>query len=93
MNYTKGKWEVVANLDGSKTIIRTRSGFVAVTKVTRAIRECEANAERIVKAVNCHDDLYEALKAIINSETITHRATFNNALEALARAEGKDENV
>ncbi len=25
----------------------------------------EANAKRIVKAVNCHDDLYEALRGIV----------------------------
>jgi len=31
-------------------------------------------------------DLYEALEAIINSETIANRDNFNNALEALAEA-------
>ena len=28
------------------------------------VRSNEADAERIVKAVNCHDDLVEALKAV-----------------------------
>lgn len=34
-------------------------------------------------------DLYEALKRIINSETIMSKDNFNNALEALAKTEGK----
>lgn len=33
-----------------------------------------------------YDDMYEALEAIINSETISNRENFNNALHALAKA-------
>lgn len=58
MEHTKGEWIVIANLDGDKTIIRTGSGFVAVTKVARDVEECEANAQLIAAA----PDMYEALK-------------------------------
>ncbi|MDP2363698.1 MAG: hypothetical protein Q8M94_08005 [Ignavibacteria bacterium] len=34
--------------------------------------------------------MYEALNAIINSETIVSRANFNNALEALVKASGNE---
>ena len=43
--------------------------------------------EELKQAQEILDDLYEALKAIINSETITGRDNFNNALEALSKAE------
>jgi len=35
--------------------------------------------------------MHEALLSIVNSETITDRENFNNALEALAKAEENNE--
>ncbi len=55
-----------------------------------SIEEAEANAECIVKAVNCHDDLVEALKGIIRGAhwyTEIGEKEMAVAKQALARAE------
>lgn len=84
MEYSRGDWKVVTNMDGHKTIVRTGSGFIAVTKVARPKEECEANAHLIASAPK----LYEALKAL-TKEFTKQCEVEANAYKALAEAEGK----
>ena len=61
------------------------------------ITEAQTNAERIVKAVNCHDDLVEALKLcvvelqamiLVNEHLRSHAdSSISAGLQALAKAE------
>lgn len=51
-----------------------------------------ANAKLIVKAVNCHDELIEALKGTVRaieylSGTTKHSILYNNAKQALSKAQ------
>ncbi len=63
MEYTKGKWTACA------FGVRVNDMEIAdcvlgnVRQPGMTITEAQANAERIVKAVNCHDDLVEALNS------------------------------
>ena len=63
MEYTKGKWTACA------FGVRVNDMEIAdcvlgnVRQPGMTITEAQANAERIVETVNCHDDLVEALKA------------------------------
>ena len=41
-----------------------------------SIEEAEANAERIVRAVNCHDDLVEALKELPEPKSLLEDAAY-----------------
>ena len=53
----------------------------------------QANAEFIVKAVNCHYDLLEALKNLLewgnDSEDFNDEPVLVNAINAIKKAEGK----
>ena len=77
MNITPGKWE--ARCMGSEGYVifaklpkpakeMSREEFSRCSRPIVILdgerEEQKANAERIVKAVNCHDDLYEALRGI-----------------------------
>ena len=93
MEYTKGKWGARKNALGTWTI---ETDLEYIGQIDRHL-----NAERIVKAVNCHDDLVEALKEDnralrflledISSSTPLLRATIQGKITAgeksLAKAE------
>ena len=69
--FTKGEWKV--SMGGSHVVVMKDGGIFDVAYCDdkdMPIKERNANAERIVKAVNCHDDLVEALKEAINALTI-----------------------
>lgn len=68
MGHTKGKWElekycksvIVCNSgNGGVLICQTKWSSILSTK------EMEANAERIVKCVNSHDELMKTLKGLL----------------------------
>lgn len=57
-----------------------------------SIEEAEANAKLIIKAVNYHDELVEALKGAVRaieylSGTTKHSILYNTAKQALAEVE------
>ena len=86
MEYTKGEWKVRGNFpDGDCDIIINHPHYIE----TIACRVGGADANRIVKAVNCHDDLVEALKWV--SSMASHSPTDSQviliAIKALAKAE------
>ncbi|KKK84664.1 hypothetical protein LCGC14_2781090 [marine sediment metagenome] len=97
MEHTKGEWKATdyVMVDGKRRYDVETADEVIAMDVSRA------NAERIVKAVNCHDDLVEALKEAINALTIKldkpkypEILDFKSRVEpmilqALAKAEGK----
>ena len=65
VNRTQGEWEVV-----DRNVIRTKgNGFKFIAKVSTreplSNAEAEANAVFIVKAVNNHDKLVEALDTLL----------------------------
>jgi len=67
MEYTKGEWTAIVTMDGSKTIVRTESGFIAVTKVVRPIEECEANANLIAASPDGLEAGIAAYKALLRT--------------------------
>lgn len=87
MEYTKGEWRV--NDCAFKLFYRQFVVDDDLNEIAEAqgitLEQAEANAHLIAAA----PDIYEALEAIINSETITSKDNFNNALEALSKADGK----
>ena len=101
MEYTKGPWKVGKPTDalGYETPIYAdtdegRKYEIATVHIYNG--EQKANAERIVKAVNCHDDLYEALKSFDRylsasyPDNMKYKAYAVEQMEkALSRAEGK----
>ena len=58
--HTKGE------LEASRERVHIGNQTIADCCYTKTHQEGEANANRIVLAVNCHDDLYEALKGVTN---------------------------
>ena len=87
--YTKGEWKVVANMDGEKTIVRTESGFVAVTKVVRPIEEIEANAQLIAAAPDTAEALRDLISFLIHDGLTTNNRLvpiINKGTKALKKA-------
>ena len=91
MEYTKGEWKVLG-----KNVILNHPGWSDDKKVIAGCNqwlcnESEANAHRIVKAVNCHDDLVEALREMIKDWNkgiieIDHK-TRGRVIKVLSKAE------
>ena len=67
MEYTKGKWRVgeARSVFAGERLVANCGGFTMSGREHEALVENEANADRIVKAVNCHDELVEALKTVV----------------------------
>ena len=67
-------------------------GELYTVDVMRDKQYTEAEANAYIRGIEDSgaSKLYEALKAIINSETIQSRDNFNNAFEALTLADGKE---
>lgn len=105
--HTKLPWEVVGashvvsfgkaggNICSMSSPRRERSVEYHASKIgDKDFREACANAEFIVRAVNCHDDLLAACKAFVEpwnrggdwESNITYE-TYNNARKAIAKAE------
>ena len=91
--FTKGEWKV--SMGGSHVVVMKDGGIFDVAYCDdkdMPIKERNANAERIVKAVNCHDELVEALKGIMEalesygSEHNDVRVAYNLAKPFLAKA-------
>ncbi len=80
MKYTKGEWKA------KRGHIETNGQWICQlwSKHEEDFDNAEANAFLIAAP-----DMYEALKAIIDSEIIVSKDRFNNTLEALAKAEGR----
>ena len=99
MEYTKGKWEITVHRPLSNLVIAVKHSEHtydddAICQLS-ACPEEKANAERIVKAVNCHDNLVEALReleptitSIRDAKTVhpTMKAITIKALRILAEA-------
>ena len=97
----QGKWKQFEHKDTGERFITCGNKNIAFTprpRTKQAHVEAEANAERIVKAVNCHDELVEALKGIKeptgtwSNDKVTYLQnvidhTIELAQQALARAE------
>ena len=89
MNYTKGEWKLDncgTAIFASNRLVANCGGYSLSQHETETLAENKTNAHLIASA----PDIYEALKEIINSETITSKDNFNKALKALAKAEGKE---
>lgn len=87
MEHTPTPWTKSASLlDGFEKCICTESGE------TIAFLDNNDDAKFIVRAVNCHDELVEALKVMVDyfkDTTPTHSMVLYKAEQALAKAEGK----
>ncbi|KKN16934.1 hypothetical protein LCGC14_0970920 [marine sediment metagenome] len=85
MNYTKGEWGVRGILPiGFHVYSKSTNNPIAVGI------ENKANAERIVKAVNSYDAMYEALKGVVDElSECRFPDLLEESLKALAKAEGK----
>lgn len=94
MAHTPLPWECREDEDGHFEIVGDRQGL-DITWIADSIgglgEEEKANAEFIVKAVNCHQELVDALKSI-QSQCAGHADEFSArvyslAAKALAKAE------
>ena len=65
MEHTEGEWRAIDYRGGGWIVEAVQSDHQVVVAMINAHDNAKANAERIVKAVNCHDDLYEALKVLL----------------------------
>ena len=76
MEYTPGKWEVIKW--GGVVDIEAHNSNKKCPKLRVHIARVpdKANANRIVKAVNCHDDLVEALKRVQLYLALADKRTF-----------------
>lgn len=82
---TKEKFRTFDNEVHSNISIHT---MIGEERIALLGQNKEANAELIVRAVNAHDELVEALKKILDPETmIEEKIIF--AKQALAKAEGR----
>ena len=66
MAYDKGEWLTYADYSGeiSAVVVKGKGkALMGICSMNQDSKNVEANANRIVLAVNCHDDLYEALKS------------------------------
>ena len=79
MEHTKGEWKV----DGQEVIVGDKATARIIAKcgghtmgIQSLIDENKTNAERIVKAVNCHDDLVEALKELPEPKSLLEDAAY-----------------
>ncbi len=62
---TQGKWEICKQ-GGANIGITSKNMFIATAStINCGLIAAEANAEFICKAVNCHADLLEALKGLV----------------------------
>ncbi|MBA7574724.1 hypothetical protein ES708_16539 [subsurface metagenome] len=94
INYTKGEWKLVQPASGQIEVLGL-TGMVASIKLNSLIqpKEMLANAQLIASA----PDLYEALKALTNDAQASPKinvweipySTIQDAIKALAKAEGK----
>jgi len=97
---TKRPWSISTEKQAMyRRMIMQGDSCVAVTSISPdnfrgiSIAEGEANARLIVKAVNCHDELVEALKAIVDDIEENHLKTYSRgdllykAQQALKQAE------
>lgn len=90
---TKRPWIVsdnkfeITEIDNDSIICAT--DFIDIPK-----KIYKANARLIVKAVNCHDELVEALKGVVRAieylnGTTKHSILYNNAKQALSKTESE----
>ena len=63
---TPGPWVVSGNNNGAWEICAGAVVIAARNKWNHRAQESLANARLIVRAVNCHDDLLAALKAVLS---------------------------
>jgi hypothetical protein len=88
MEHTPTPWKVVKTPKqegGNITQIYGGDGFEVVTRVRSAERSTAKNAAFIVKAVNSHEELLEALKEIVQIELDQDPESRNVQDEALAQ--------
>ena len=89
MEHTPGEWRAIDYRGGGWIVEAVQSDHQIVVAMINAHNNAEANAKRIAKAVNCHDDLVEALKSLLSMGTIVNSYEKDKALEAIAKAEGR----
>lgn len=94
MKHTPTPWRTVAGYGGINVIGANEYGVALVHQLVGLnAPQTEANAEFIVRAVNCHDELLAACKAALGSfekyETqFTSHPLFGELRAAIAKAEG-----
>lgn len=86
VKHTPTPWKV-KNYNGNNKFRIVGADDSAITNLTgQYLGEEKTNAQFIVKAVNCHDDLVEALKTVLNGTEFMTDEDFINVRQALAKA-------
>lgn len=88
--HTPGRWEVTGT---AQLTIRTADHDYAICDLRRDrtnFRQQLSNAQRIVTAVNCHDELVEALKRTRHALEELHSSDTNSAQEHFHDEEWRD---
>lgn len=90
--HTQGEWNVNYTADSVSDLAIFSNGCqIAIIEQLVSQEETKANAQRIVKAVNMHDELVEALKRLADAHYNgkAQGANWINASEVLKQAEQK----
>lgn len=93
VKHTKTPWSCLNGVIKVGRIFNNYSSKIAVvcTDKNISLEEAEENAKIIVKAVNCHEELVEALRNTISvieylSGTTKHSIIYNDAQKSLQKA-------
>lgn len=82
-NHTQGEWKCKNN----KVFSYSEKEPIAIISNYSNDKECEANAKLIVKAVNNHEKLIEALQNIIDNNPGTVKKSIIEAIELVESIE------
>jgi len=86
VSFTPGPWRKTATVRGWPMVVQDapRGDFVCLLSETVPKARANANARRIIKAVNAHDDLMEAAKG-----ALARYPELNVLRAAVKKAEGR----
>lgn len=89
---TPRPWSLGENANGSPLILGANLRGICPVISSHGLNERQANAELIVRAVNCHDELVEACEfALMQTDERRMPIQFKKLNDALKRARGSND--
>ena len=81
--YTRGEWKVINDYEGKEDnfVVKIVSDKKTICILNNHPLEITANAQRIVKAVNMHDELISKLKALLHYVEDNYNVRGDNILD------------
>lgn len=88
MAHTKGKWVAMGSKNEGYDIASQETHEI-IAGVESDVKDCEANAQFIVRACNCHEELLRVLKRIVDKVGLP-ADEWKMATDIISEAEGKE---